>query len=308
VPQRLHLSSRNTLRTWIASAARRFDAAQLAFGHGAQNADEEAVWLLAHVMRIPFSQVDASLECVLNKVERAKARRLIELRVRQRKPLAYLLGEAWLVGHRFYVDERVIVPRSFIAELLGDRLVPWIRPGVRVRRVLDMCTGSGCLAILSALEFTGATVDAVDVSAAALAVAHRNVRDYGLEQRIRLIRSDLFQDLAQRSYDLILANPPYVAARAMKRLPAEYRHEPELALAGGRDGLAMVNTLLKEAPRFLAPRGMLVIESGRHRRALEARFPRLPFTWITTSAGEGTVFALRRDQLCVSEASNRRSH
>jgi ribosomal protein L3 glutamine methyltransferase len=226
----------------------------------------------------------------------ASARRLERvagLRVETREPLAYLLREAWLAGHRFYVDRRVIVPRSHIAELLPQRLAPWL-PWGEARSVLDLCTGSGCLAILAALAFPEARVDASDVSPAALAVARRNLKSYRLGKRIRLVRSDLFAALPGR-YQLILCNPPYVPDAEMRRLPAEYRAEPRRALAGGRDGLDFVRRLLAEAPDHLAPDGVLVMEIGANRATLERAFPRRRFVWLSTSAGEGPVLLLRRD-------------
>ena len=219
--------------------------------------------------------------------------RLIERRVRTRKPLAYLVHEAWLGDHRFYVDERVLVPRSFIAELLRERLRPWVsRP---VRRALDLCTGSGCLAILLALTFPGAAVEATDISSPALAVARRNVKAYRLSRRVSLARADLFPE--QATYDLIVANPPYVSAAAMRKLPSEYRREPRIALAGGRDGLACVRRILERAADFLRPGGWLVVEVGHSRRRVERAFPRLAFIWPETSAGDDCVFLLAREDL-----------
>jgi ribosomal protein L3 glutamine methyltransferase len=212
-------------------------------------------------------------------------------------PTAYLIQEAWLLGHRFYVDERVIVPRSFIAELLAETLSPWISAPKAIGRVLDLCTGSGCLAILAALAFPEAQVDAIDISSRALAVAHRNVDDYRLADRIRLIESDAFTALTDEAYDLILANPPYVDAEAMATLPLEYRQEPALALASGADGLDFTRRLLAEARSRLAPGGILVVEIGHNRMALEAAYPQLPFTWLETTAGDSFVFLLRREDL-----------
>ncbi len=223
--------------------------------------------------------------------------RLAERRIATREPLAYSLREAWLANHRFYVDRRVIVPRSHIAELVPNRLAPWL-PWGEATRVLDLGTGSGCLAILAALAFPRARVDASDVSAAALAVARRNVKSYRLGRRIRPVRSDLFAALPER-YELILCNPPYVPATEMRRLPAEYRAEPRLALAGGRDGLSFVRRLLAEAGDHLASNGVLVMEIGANRKTLEKAFPRLPFTWLATSAGQGLVFLLRRTELAA---------
>jgi ribosomal protein L3 glutamine methyltransferase len=219
--------------------------------------------------------------------------RLIVQRVRTRKPLAYLIHEAWLGEHRFYVDERVLVPRSFIAELLRERLRPWVsRP---VRRALDLCTGSGCLAILVALAFPRARVDATDISGGALAVARTNVKAYRLGRRVRLAKADLFPELA--TYDLIVADPPYVGAAAMRKLPPEYRREPRVALAGGADGLVLVRRILDSAPDFLQPGGWLVVEVGHARRRVERAFPKLPFIWAETSAGDDCVFLLRREDL-----------
>ena len=226
--------------------------------------------------------------------EAREAARLLDERVRTRKPLAYLLREAWLGEHRFYVDERAIVPRSFIAELLRERLRPWVsRP---VRRALDLCTGSGCLAILLALAFRKATVDATDISRPALAVARKNVRLHRLGRRVKPAHADLFPR-GRGKYDLIVANPPYVGAAAMRRLPPEYRREPKIALAGGADGLAFVRRILEQARAFLRPGGWLVVETGHVRSRVERAFPRLPFVWAETSAGDDCVFLLRCEDL-----------
>ena len=255
---------------------RRFRRARLSYGHGTHNAREEAAWLLSSV----------------KSGQRLEA--LVERRIRERIPLAYLLKEAWLGKHRFYIDERAIVPRSFIAELLRDGLRPWFhRP---VNRVLDLCTGSGCLAVLLALTFPKARIDASDISPDALQVAARNVERYRLKKRVRLIRSALFEELPGR-YDLIVANPPYVTAAAMKRLPMEYRHEPRVALSAGRDGLAVVRRILRDARHHLRPDGLLVCEVGAARRALERAYPKLPFVWPDTSETTSCVFILRHQDL-----------
>ncbi len=216
---------------------------------------------------------------------------MIERRIRTRKPAAYLLHEAWIGPHRFYVDERVIVPRSFIGELL-----PKMVPGT-ISSVLDLCTGSGCLAILAALRFPEAKVDAADISEDALEVAQRNVRGYGLGDRVRLVKSDMFAALGARRYDLIVSNPPYVKAAAMAKLPEEYRKEPRLALASGTDGLDHTRTILAEARQHLNPQGRLLVEIGHNRKALEEAFPGLPFEWPKTSGGRRYVFALKREDL-----------
>jgi ribosomal protein L3 glutamine methyltransferase len=249
------------------------------------------------VLRLPYDELAGSLGYELSAQERRSASRLIEERLRTRRPLAYLIREAWLGDHRFYVDERVVVPRSFIAELLRDRLSPWLARPRELRRALDLCTGSGCLAILLALAFPRAFVDAADVSRPALSVARRNLRAYRLGDRVKLVRGDLFAGLEPARYDLIVANPPYVGTAAMRRLPPEYRREPRLALDGGRDGLEFVRRILPAARDFLRPGGLLVVEIGHNRSRLERAFPRLPFIWPETSAGCDCVFLLSREDL-----------
>jgi ribosomal protein L3 glutamine methyltransferase len=304
IPRRQTGAAASTVRDWMRYAARRFSAAGLAFGHGTWNADEEAHWLLVHVLKVPFEDVPALSDRVLREAEVRAILRLLERRIRTRKPLAYLLHEAWLAGMRFYVDERVIVPRSFIAELLPDGLSPWL-PRRGVRRALDLCTGSGCLAILAARAFPCARVDASDISTGALAVAERNIGDHRLRSRIGLLKSDLFAEIPSgRRYELILSNPPYVNARAMRRLPPEYRSEPRRALAGGSDGLDAVMRILRGAAQFLAPRGALVLEIGHNRAALERRLPEVPFTWLSTSAGDDMVLLLTREQLLAMDAQD----
>ena len=286
-----------TLADFLDHAARQFKSARLVFGHGTDNAHDEAAWLLLHVVGHSYDDLAGALPLVPTAAQRRRALALIEKRITTRKPLAHLLREAWLGEHRFYVDERVIVPRSHIAELLRHGLEPWIRMPGQVRRALDMCTGSGCLAILLALAFPRASVDAVDVSASALAVARRNLADYGLQNRVRLVRSDMFAQLNNLRYDLIVANPPYVDARSMNRLPPEYRREPRMALAGGRNGLAFVRRILADAPQHLSPHGILVVEIGNNRKVLERAHPNLPLTWIETGAGGDNAFLLTREQL-----------
>ncbi len=215
-------------------------------------------------------------------------------------PAAYLTHEAWLGGFRFHVDERVIIPRSYIAELLPDGLAPWIPDAGTVQNALDLCTGSGCLAVLLAHHYPNADVDATDISPDALTVAQRNVAEHGLQDRINLIRSDLLSNLTEKTYDLIICNPPYVTAMAMEELPAEYRHEPGIALAGGDDGLDAVRTVLADAPQFLAAEGLLVVEVGHNRATTENAFPRLPFTWLATEGSDDSVFMLRRDDLVAA--------
>jgi ribosomal protein L3 glutamine methyltransferase len=275
----------------------KFRKSRLHYGHGTHNASEEAAWLFCHVLDLPWSRLPEVLDRVASPAELKRLTLLAGRRLSERIPVAYLIHEAWLGEYRFYVDQRTIVPRSFIAELLHDGLAPWVRNPERVTAVLDMCTGSGCLAILAALTFGKASVDAADISAPALAVAKRNVGDYRLQKRVRLLKSDLFTNAELRKYDLIISNPPYVNAASMRRLPAEYRHEPALALASGADGLDAVRSILRDARRHLKPGGMLVVEIGHNRTAIEKAFPRLPFTWLEVSAGEDFVFLLERAQL-----------
>ena len=276
--------------------ASRFRAARLAFGHGTTSARDEAAWLVLHALGLSPGAGKAVLDRPVGPRQARRALALFERRLRTRKPAAYLTREAWLGDARFYVDERVVVPRSHIAGLLRENLAPWISDRRSIRSALDLCTGSGCLAVLLAQIFPAARIDAVDASPAALAVARINVRRHRLRRRIRLMQSDLFSALPRRRYDLIVANPPYVTAAAMRRLPREYRHEPRLGLAGGRDGLAVVRRIVRRAAAHLNPGGVLVVEVGSGRRRLERAFPRVPFTWLATPGGE-TVFLIEAERL-----------
>ena len=280
-----------TLRELLGDAVERFEEAGLSYGHGTTNALDEAAWILLHAAGLPLDQLNPNLDRALAPAQVKSARDLVEARIHTRKPAAYLLHEAWLGPHKFYVDERVIVPRSFIAELL--RQWQW----GEAHSVLDLCTGSGCLAILAALRFPKARVDAVDLSDDALAVARRNVDDYGLADRVRLVRSDLFGALEGRRYDLILSNPPYVKAAAMRKLPDEYRQEPEMALASGTDGLLHTREILARAPAHLEEGGTLMVEIGHNRKALERAYPGVPFEWPRTSTGAGYVFVVAKSQI-----------
>jgi ribosomal protein L3 glutamine methyltransferase len=287
----------DTIRDWLRWAVSHFGEARLFFGHGSTEAFDEAAYLLLHALHLPLDRLEPFLDARLTQSERTQLGHLFTRRIDERVPAAYLTHEAWLGEFRFYVDERVIIPRSFIAELMPGSLEAYVGPPERVQTALDLCTGSGCLAILLAHAYPEADVDAVDISSEALAVAQRNVSDYGLADRINLIRSDLFANLSEKSYDLIISNPPYVAATAMEQLPDEYRHEPVIALAGGDDGLDAVRTILKEAPRFLNPEGTLVVELGHNRAAAEAAFPRLPFVWLATAAADDCVFLVKREDI-----------
>ena len=289
-------SDPRTLRDFVLWAEHRFDAAGLYFGHGTDNARDEAVWLVAATLQVPFAELDAQVGRVLTKPEARRVRERVEARIATRKPLAYLLHEAWFAGLRFYVDERVIVPRSLIGEFIHDEFRPWIDPQ-GVTRILDLCTGSGCIAIAAALAFPEAEVDAADISRNALAVAEQNVGHYHLRGRVHLVQSDLFASLMGRTYDLILTNPPYVDAGDMAALPAEYRHEPELALASGPSGLDAIIRILAAAPAHLNPGGALIAEVGNSCTALAARFPQVPFVWLTSASGDESVFLLGAEQL-----------
>lgn len=287
----------HTLRDWLRWAVSRFNEAKLFYGHGTDNAYDEAAWLILHTLHLPNDRLEPFLEARLTRAERLAVLNILEQRLVRRIPAAYLTCEAWLGPYRFYVDERVIVPRSYFAELLAEHMAPWITDPEHIHTALDLCTGSGCLAILMAEAFPGAMIDAVDVSSDALAVARRNVADYELEDRVHLIQSDLLDGLHGRRYDLIICNPPYVTADSMAALPAEYRHEPELALAAGDDGLDIVRRLLAAAPQYLTEHGLLFVEVGHNADIVEAAFPDQPLTWIDAPSGEGKIFMLGRAEL-----------
>jgi ribosomal protein L3 glutamine methyltransferase len=281
----------------ISLGVSRLIGADLAFGHGTDNALDEATYLVLHALDLPVAQASSHLQKRVNARQVRAALELLERRVRDRCPAAYLTREAWLGPHRFYVDERVIVPRSYLAEWIRQELGVWIPQPQRVENVLELCTGSGCLAILLAKALPRAQIDATDISKPALAVARRNLARYRLTKRIRLVESDLFKSLGRKRYDLIIANPPYVTARAMARLPQEYRHEPPLALSGGHDGMDFLRRILAQAPSHLRRHGALVMEIGRARRRVERAFPRTAFTWLETSAGDDAIFLLQRDEI-----------
>ena len=287
----------STLRDLMRFSVSRFSEAGLHFGHGSDNAWDESAYLLLHTLHLPLDRLEPFMDARLTGDERAAALRTIKRRITERLPAAYLTNEAWLGEYRFYVDQRVIVPRSHIAELLREQLSPWIDDPWAVGRVLDLCTGSGCLAILAAQAFPEARVDAVDISPDALAVARRNVDDYQLAARLRLVESNAFAGVAGERYDVIISNPPYVNAESMAALPEEYRREPELALTSGEDGLDFVRIILKEAAAHLNPKGVLIVEIGNNQSELEQAFPEIPFTWLDTAAGDQFVFMLHREDL-----------
>jgi ribosomal protein L3 glutamine methyltransferase len=244
-------------------------------------------------LKLPIERLDVFLDAYLTHGEINTLLQQIEQRVKKRVPVAYILNEAWLQGLRFYVDERVIIPRSFIGELLNDDLAPWVEKPEAPLDILDLCTGSGCLAILAAEVFPNAEVEGADISKDALVVARKNVADYGLEARVKLTESDLLAGLASRRYDIILCNPPYVPDASMQKLPMEYTHEPAVALAGGSDGMKVIKRLLREARGHLKRGGLLFIEVGGERATVEKQFKDVPMTWLSTSAGDDMVFMCR---------------
>ncbi|MFK4446440.1 ribosomal protein L3 glutamine methyltransferase [Caballeronia udeis] len=286
-----------TVRDLLRFAVSRFTAADLSFGHGSSNAFDEAAYLVLHTLHLPLDTLDPFLDARLLDTEIDAIMKVIERRATDRVPAAYITHEAWMHGHRFYVDERVIVPRSFIGELLQDGLQPYVQDPDEVSRVLELCTGSGCLAILAAQAFQNADIDAVDISAPALEVAHKNVDDYDLDSRVALYEGDLFAPLPVGRYEVIITNPPYVNALAMQTLPAEYRHEPELALAGGADGMDIVKRIVGEARKWLTEDGVLVVEIGNERANVEATLGGLDLVWLSTSAGDDNVFLIQAADL-----------
>jgi ribosomal protein L3 glutamine methyltransferase len=286
-----------TVRDLLRYAVTRFNTAKLFFGHGSSNAFDEAAYLILHTLQLPLDKLEPFYDARLLPEEVATVLKVIDRRSVDRVPAAYLTNEAWLGDYRFYVDERVIVPRSFIAELIPDRFSPWIDDPESVENILELCTGSGCLPILLADAFQNAHVDAVDISPDALAVARRNVDDYELQDRITLIESDLYTKVPKKKYDLIVTNPPYVNASSMDKLPQEYLREPQIALAGGEDGMDLVRKIVAGAAERLTPNGVLVVEIGNEREFAEAAFADLELTWLSTSAGDDAVFLLTADQL-----------
>ena len=285
-----------TVRDLLRFAVSRFNEAGLFFGHGSDNAHDEAAYLILHTLNLPLDVLEPYLDARLMPSEKEELLGLMERRVKERLPVSYLTHHARQGDFDFYVDERVIVPRSFIAELLGEPLRPWIEYDELVHNVLDLCTGSGCLAVQAAYHYPDAVVNAADISLDALEVAAVNVEDYGLEERVNLIHTDLFEGL-DGTYDLIVSNPPYVDAESVAELPPEYLHEPELSLGSGKDGLDATRQILLHAAKFLNPHGVLLVEIGHNRAELEAAYPELPFTWLETSGGDGFVFLLTREQL-----------
>ena len=291
-----------TIRDWIRLAVSRFEASDVFYGHGTDNAYDEAVWLIMSALHLPMDTLDNFLDARLTTTERTKLASFIEQRITKHTPTAYLVKEAWLQGLKFYVDERVLIPRSFIAELLNTDLSPWIEFPEMVESAADICTGSGCLGVLLASVFPNAAIDVIDISQDAIDVANINIANYGLADQITAIKSDMFNALRDennvcKKYDVIISNPPYVDAPSMAALPAEYQNEPQLALGSGLAGLDHTHTILREAANYLSDDGILIVEIGHNREALEAAYPNIVFTWLEVSSGNEFVFLLTKSQL-----------
>ncbi len=291
-PTELH-----SIRDWVRYAVSQFEASDIFYGHGTDNAYDEAVWLVMSALHLPMDTLDNFFDARLTSAERSKLAGFIEQRITQHTPTAYLLKEAWLQGLKFYVDERVLIPRSFIAELLNNDLSPWIEFPEMVESAADICTGSGCLGVLLADSFPNAAIDVIDISQDAIDVANINIANYGLQDQISAIKSDMFSALKGKKYDLIISNPPYVDAPSMAALPIEYQNEPQLALGSGDDGLDHTHTLLREASLYLNDGGILIVEIGYNREALEQAYPNLVFNWLEVSSGTEFVFLLTKEQL-----------
>jgi ribosomal protein L3 glutamine methyltransferase len=286
-----------TIRDWLRFTVSRFEESNIFFGHGTDNAYDEAVWLILSALHLPLDTLDNFIDARITESERKHLAHWIERRISEHTPTAYLLREAWLKGFKFYVDERVIVPRSFIAELLENGLSPWVDYPEMIESAADICTGSGCLGVMLAHAFPNAEIDVIDISPDAIAVANINITNYALQDRITAIESDMFSALAGKRYDLIISNPPYVDAPSMAQLPNEYRNEPQIALGSGEAGLDHTHTLLKEAANHLNEGGLLIVEIGHNRDALLKSYPDLPFTWLEVESGDQFVFLLYKEQL-----------
>ena len=287
----------NSIAEFYETAVTQLESAGLSFGHGCTCAEDEVAWLLSATLDIPFDELDKFWSDALTDEQRTTLTQRLNERCATKTPLAYILGEAWLGPYIFKIDRRVIVPRSFIAELLMDDLAPWVQNPEAITRVADICTGSSCLAILAALHFPNSQVDAVDLSPEALEVARINVDLYGLEDRLKLHQGDLMAPLMDQKYDIIISNPPYVDAASMDSLPGEYRHEPEMALAGGKNGLDLVHTLMRQAAQTLNPGGWLIVEIGHNKDVMTATYPNLPLIWLDTDGGSDFVFLIDQASL-----------
>lgn len=289
-----------TIQTILDQVSDRFTHADLSYGHGTDNPDDEAAWLLCALLDISLEQLEADLNNNISKDAEKRIFDVCETRITTRKPLAYLLNEAWFAGYKFYVDERVIIPRSHIGDLIVDEFQPWIDTK-KIKRILDLCTGSGCIAIAAALSLPEIMVDAVDISKDALAVTKINIANQKLRNRVHTIESDLFTMLPDNHYDLILTNPPYVGTEEYAGLPAEYHYEPKLALHSHRQGMEIPLKILAESANYLNPTGHLVMEVGASAQLLEELLPQVPFMWLATESEETSVFLLTTAQLTESQ-------
>ena len=291
------LNELSSIRDWLRYAVSRFEDSDVFFGHGTSNAYDEAVWLIFGFLHLPHDTIENFLDAHLTSKEKKDLSFLIEKRINDKIPTAYLLNEAWLRDYKFYVDERVIVPRSLIAESLSENLYPWIDDPEKIYSALDLCTGSGCLGIMMAHSFQNAIIDLVDISEKALQVAEINVNHYGLHDRIELIQSDLFNGLEGKKYDLIISNPPYVNQTSVDSFPMEFLKEPSMALGSGEDGLDHTIRIIHEAKQYLNDDGMLIVEIGHNKEILLKKFPKLQFQWLDVSLGNDFVFMLEKSQL-----------
>ncbi|MDA1331863.1 MAG: 50S ribosomal protein L3 N(5)-glutamine methyltransferase [Proteobacteria bacterium] len=291
----------STIRDLIRHATTTFAEHKVHLGQGTETHFDEACFLVLRTLSLPLNSLDIFLDATLTPPEILKTLQHIERRTKNKVPAAYILNEAWLRDYKFYVNEDVLIPRSHIADLLFDQVDVWITNHDSVKQVLDLCTGSGCLAILAAHQFPNAKVAASDLSKAALSICAANIESYELADQITCIQSDLFSDINQQ-FDLIISNPPYVDQKSIDKLPPEFQMEPKIALAGGEEGIDLVQQIIREAPAYLAPNGILISEVGRNRAAIEAKFPKVPFTWIETQSGRDFVFLLSRKDLCIGLA------
>ncbi|MEW8521760.1 MAG: 50S ribosomal protein L3 N(5)-glutamine methyltransferase [Candidatus Thiodiazotropha endolucinida] len=280
-----------SIADFIRWGASRFSEANLFFGHGTDNALDEAAALVLGALHQPPDLPTSWFSCRLTGDERERVLGLIQRRIDERVPLPYLLGEAWFAGMRFHINEQVLIPRSPIAELIEKGFSPWLGPSTEPR-ILDLCCGSGCIGIAAAAYLPESHVDLADISAGALAVAKQNIAEYGLQERVTLHQSDLFEKLPDKQYDLIVSNPPYVGAAEMEGLPDEYRHEPVLALQANENGLEIVQRILKQAKRHLSPRGIMIVEVGNSAQLLMDSYPEIPFVWLDFDRGGEGVFLL----------------
>ncbi|MEY3909582.1 MAG: ribosomal protein glutamine methyltransferase [Pseudomonadota bacterium] len=291
------LTELSSIRDWLRYAVSRFEDSDVFFGHGTSNAYDEAIWLIFGFLHLPHDTIDNFLDADLTGKEKKDLLFLIEKRIKDKIPTAYLLHEAWLRDYKFYVDERVIVPRSLIAESLSENLYPWIDDPEKIFSALDLCTGSGCLGIMMAHSFQNAMIDLVDLSEKALQVAEININHYGLNDRTELIQSDLFNALKGKKYDLIISNPPYVNQTSVDSFPMEFLKEPSMALGSGEDGLDHTVRIIKEAKSYLNDDGILIVEIGHNKEVLLNKFPKLQFQWLDVSLGNDFVFMLQKSQL-----------